>query len=316
MGAVPEVVEGGRRMPAPRATTNARRDVEDPRITEAYARRVAREAYAWAWPMVNMFNRRLASRRVTERGLLNGVEPVAPLNFLAMMPGPVDVRRAVALSEPGLAMGVGVLALDQSAVVLQVPDFGRRFWFYQAFDLRSERFATIGARHGTRPGFYLIAGPDWDGDKPDDILGVLPCPTSTGMLIPRVHPGDTSDELRVIREVLSMVDLYPVARYDGNVKARDWTRLPSLSPARDAIASQRVRPETFFELLPAALADAPPREGEEMRYDQALAVLDAASRDAGLHDAMIEEAIVAHRSLVEPQLDGLWLPSPVLRTPE
>ena len=30
------------------------------RITEAYARMVAREAYFWAWPMVNLYNRRLA----------------------------------------------------------------------------------------------------------------------------------------------------------------------------------------------------------------------------------------------------------------
>ena len=30
------------------------------RITEGYARMVARDAYFWAWPMVNIYNRRLA----------------------------------------------------------------------------------------------------------------------------------------------------------------------------------------------------------------------------------------------------------------
>jgi hypothetical protein len=36
--------------------------VPDTRLTEAYARMVACEAYFWAWPMVNVYNRRLALR--------------------------------------------------------------------------------------------------------------------------------------------------------------------------------------------------------------------------------------------------------------
>src|SRR3954469_4627338 len=30
------------------------------KFTEEYARHVARDAYFWAWPLVNMYNRRLA----------------------------------------------------------------------------------------------------------------------------------------------------------------------------------------------------------------------------------------------------------------
>ena len=33
------------------------------RITEAYARHVARDAYFWAWPMMNIYNRRLAFKQ-------------------------------------------------------------------------------------------------------------------------------------------------------------------------------------------------------------------------------------------------------------
>jgi hypothetical protein len=45
------------------------------KITEAYARMVARDAYFWAWPMVNIYNRRLTFKQAPEAGLMNGVLP-------------------------------------------------------------------------------------------------------------------------------------------------------------------------------------------------------------------------------------------------
>ena len=46
---------------------NARAAVPGPvpgtRITEAYARLLARDAYFWAWPMANIYNKRLAFGR-------------------------------------------------------------------------------------------------------------------------------------------------------------------------------------------------------------------------------------------------------------
>src|SRR5690349_16261527 len=55
------------------------------KITEGYARMVARDAYFWAWPMVNIYNRRLAFSKCPEPCLMNGVLPFAPLNALAML---------------------------------------------------------------------------------------------------------------------------------------------------------------------------------------------------------------------------------------
>jgi hypothetical protein len=45
-------------------------------------------------------------------------------------------------------------------VVLQVPDFGERFWVYSLYDARSDEFSTIGRQYGTEPGNYLVVGPD------------------------------------------------------------------------------------------------------------------------------------------------------------
>ena len=43
-------------------------------------------------------------------------------------------------------------------------DFGDRFWVYQIVDQRTDSFAQVGKMYGTKPGFYLLAGPlEWNG---------------------------------------------------------------------------------------------------------------------------------------------------------
>src|SRR5262249_22833822 len=55
------------------------------RITDAYARMVARNAYFWAWPMINIYNKRLAFAQAPEPGLMGGILPVAPVNRVSML---------------------------------------------------------------------------------------------------------------------------------------------------------------------------------------------------------------------------------------
>ena len=44
-----------------------------------------------------------------------------------------------------------------------MPDFGDRFWVYAHYDARTDEFSEIGKQYGTKPGFYLLAGPGWKG---------------------------------------------------------------------------------------------------------------------------------------------------------
>src|SRR5215471_6150376 len=140
------------------------------RITEAYARMVARDAYFWGWPLVNIYNKRLAFAQIPEPGLMNGVLPGAPLNQMGMLTDYVEPsERFVACPNQDVVYGGGVFALDQSPVVVQVPDFGKRFWVYQIVDLRTDSFADLGAMYWTKPGFYLLVGPNWKGETPKGI---------------------------------------------------------------------------------------------------------------------------------------------------
>jgi Protein of unknown function (DUF1254) len=78
-------------------------------------------------------------------------------------------QRYITCPSQDLIYGFGILDLAREPVVVQVPDFGKRYWVYQATDLRTDGFADLGTMYGTKPGFYLLAGPDWDGKVPPGI---------------------------------------------------------------------------------------------------------------------------------------------------
>jgi hypothetical protein len=276
------------------------------KISEAYGRLVARDAYFWAWPMVNIYNRRLAFKQAPEPGLMNGVLPFAPLNTMAMLHDYVaPEQRWVACPNQDVVYGAGIAALDETPVVVQVPDFGSRFWVYQVVDLRTDSFADMGAMYGTEPGFYLLAGPAWKGDVPPSIKKVFRARTGTAFVVPRVFQDDTAEDRRAIQPVIAGIDIYPLSQFDGKMKQHDWSRLPKLaSPTGDTGAAETawVFPEKFFDELPLVLKDAPPLPGEAARYAEVLAVVDAAQKDPTLKQALIDEARKAEKELVDPLL--------------
>ena len=276
------------------------------KITEAYARMVARDTYFWAWPMVNIYNRRLAFRQAPEAGLMNGVLPFAPLNTMSMLHDYIQPeQRWVACPNQDVAYGAAIAALDETPVVVQVPDFGSRFWVYQVVDLRTDSFGEIGAMYGTRPGFYLLAGPNWNGRVPQGITQVFRAKTGTAFVVPRVFMDDTAEDRQAIQAVISAIDVYPLAQFDGKMKTHDWRKLPTLkSPTADDGSGETkwVFPDRFFDELPAVLADAPPLPGEEARHAEIRALLEAAKKDPALKAAMIDEATKAEKELVDPLL--------------
>jgi hypothetical protein len=269
------------------------------KITEAYARLVARDIYFWAWPLVNVYSRRLAFANVPDI-VMSGPVPAAPPNRLGMLTDYIEPQeRLVACPNQDVVYGVGVLALDLSPVVIQVPDFGNRFWVYQLVDLRTDSFVQLGKMYATTPGFYMLVGPDWHGEVPKGITKVFRSSTNTGFVAPRVFQDDTPEDKRAVQNVLQQVLMYPVSEYDGTMKSRDWSKLqkiPSQSEGNEEV--KWVVPEKFFDELPAVLADAPPMPGEEMRYAQVIAVLDAMKSDRNLKQAMIAAATEADKEIV------------------
>ena len=185
--------------------------------------------------------------------------------------------------------------------MIQVPDFGDRFWVYQVVDLRTDSFVQLGKMYGTTPGFYLLVGPHWNGEVPKGITRVFRSSTNTGLAAPRVAQNDTPEDKRAIQSVLPGIMMYPLAEYDGRMKTKDWANLPKApAPPSGAEETPWVLPDKFVDELPAVLADAAPLPGEEARYAQVLAVVTAARNNPAIKQAMTEGAKEADEKLVKP----------------
>lgn len=270
----------------------------------SYIKTVAKAAYIWGWPMVNIHNRHLVFSKVPENGLGDGVLPVAPLNRLTMLTDYIQPEeRAVATPNQDVAYGFGIFSLEKEPAVFQVPDFGNRFWVYQLGDQRTDTLGGAGRMYGTKPGFYMVVGPNWKGKTPKGIQGVYRSPTNIAYIIPRAFLDDTAQDRQAIRPLVSQIMAYPLSEYDGKMKTKDWTKIPTLSdPAGGKQGSgaetQWVKPEAFFKELPAILKEVPPQRGEEALYAWFQSLVDAAAKDPAIADTLQQAAVEADKEMM------------------
>lgn len=297
----------------PAAPAQEKGPVPGTRLTEAYVRQVAQSAHTWAWPMMNLRARFVAYSPLPAPGLAGGVLPVAPPNHLGMLRDYIEpTERAVACPNQDVVYGQCVTDFSKDAVVVQVPDFGDRFWVYQVVDQRTDSFAGLGKMYGTKPGFYLLAGADWKGKVPEGITATFSCPTKHGALFPRVFQTDEHADKKAVQEVLAKINAYPLSQFDGKVKTTDWSKVQVYPGPQGDAEVKWVEAEKTVDVLPAILDEVPPLPGEEAMYAQFRAVLDAVKKDEKLKEAFTKATVDAEKEIVTPlfQFRHYGLPLP------
>ena len=192
-------------------------------------------------------------------------------------------------------------------------DFGDRFWVYQIVDQRTDSFAQVGKMYGTKPGFYLLAGPNWNGTAPSGITGVFHAKTMLGVVIPRVFKDDTPEDTQAVQPIISKIMMYPLSKFTGQQQTRDWAKAPKFPSASQGEGETKwVDPKTFFDELPDVLKEVPPLPGEEAIYQNIQSVLEAAKSDPKLHAALVASADHAEENLITPlfQFHNWGIPLP------
>ncbi len=271
-------------------------------MTNEYVQMVGQMAYVWGWPLVNMGNRSIAFNELPAPGLIGGVLPAA-FNGVCMLSDYVSSdQRAVACPNQDVAYGFGVSQLDQDAIVVQVPDFGDRFWVYALYDQRTDEISSLGQAYGTKPGFYLVVGPHWNGEIPEGITAVIHSSTDMMLAIPRVFMDDTAEDRAAIQPLVNQISFYPLAKFTGEMQIVEWTKAP-IYPAPASFSGSAetkwVVPETFFDLLPAVMKNVPPLPGEEALYGWINSVLDAAAEDPQVAATLRETAIATEKEMFD-----------------
>lgn len=270
-----------------------------------YAKVIGRMAYVWGWPMVNMLNRSQTITKAPKAGLLGGILPVAPQGYVSMLHDYiVPSETFVTCPNQDVAYGLGFFSLDEQPVIFQVPDFGDRFWVYALYDQRTDQFGQVGKPYSTKPGFYLLVGPNWKGEKPEGVEAIVRSPTALANTIPRIFMDNTAEDRKAIQEKLNQVAFYPLSDFDGKMKTIDWKKSPTIpNPAATSASGGETKwvvPEKFFDELPAVLDMVPPQPGEEALYGQFRLLLDAAAKDPAIKQALVEVAKETEQAVIKP----------------
>ncbi|QBR01508.1 DUF1254 domain-containing protein [Paraburkholderia pallida] len=273
-----------------------------------YAQVIARMAYVWGWPMVNMLNRYSRITQAPYPGLLNGVLPAAPRGQVAMLHDYIDPAQTfVTCPNQDVVYGLGFFSLDEEPVVAQVPDFGDRFWVYALYDARTNQFGHLGKPYKSRPGFYLLVGPNWKGSKPAGITDIIRCPTVIGNAIPRVFMNDTDEDRKAIQPVINQIVFYPLKQFDGHIKKIAWKDAPIIKPPSQAQTDNAeggetkwVIPEKFFDQFDRVLDNMPPLPGEEALYAQFRSLMEVANRDQDIKKLLVQTAVDTERVVIAP----------------
>jgi hypothetical protein len=293
-------------VPIPQIAAEVPGPVPGNTMTNAYIQQVGRMAYVWGYPLVNAHNRRAAFAEAPEPGLLGGVVPVAPVGFNQMLTDYLKPDETfIVCPNQDVAYGAGFTALDKEPTVVQVPDFGDRFYVYALYDQRTDEIARIGKQYGTKPGFYMIVGPNWKGKVPKGVTAAVRSSTDLVFVVPRVFKEATPEDTAAVQSVIDRIVMYPLSQFDGKMKTKDYGKSPHFpvppSPANAPKGESKwVNPATYYDELPVVMKEVAPLPGEEALYRWIASVWDAAEKNPDTKKALVESFAAADTELVGP----------------
>lgn len=269
-----------------------------------YAKAIAQMAYLWGWPMVNMINRRNRITQAPYPGLVGGILPAAPRGQIGMLHNYIEPSETfVTCPNQDVVYGLGFFDLDAEPVVIQVPNFRDRFWVYALYDQRTDQFGRLGKPYGTKPGFYLLVGPRWKGNKPAGITEIVRSSTRLSNAIPRIFQDDTPEDKKAIQSVINQVVAYPLKDFTGKMKTIGWATVKDIpAPPQDASSGETkwVVPETFFDQFGEVLENVDPLPGEQSMFAQFRLLMTLAAKDPELKKLLVETAIESEDKIIHP----------------
>jgi hypothetical protein len=274
---------------------------------EEYAYSLGLQAYVWGFPWIYL-------SQLCWLWTSQGGKAVAAASGKAMPSAPMNaIFNAPNLVTPATSDGgspncdtlysTAWLDLSREPLVLSVPAVTDRFYSIQLASISSDNFAYVGlVATGNAAGNYLVAGPNWFGVVPDDVMDVLArCPTPVAFMLGRTGVNDGSQkDLDGAHAAQNGYALTPLSRW----------RQPQLpagpSPhAQVPVGFDIEQPRGTWESLNRAMTQNPP--GVYPATDQTPLVNLFATIGVGPGQQLAAQTQATRRGLERAANDGLGL---------
>jgi hypothetical protein len=231
-------------------------------VTPEQARAIAKDAYIYGFPMVDNY-------RIQYAYFVNKEDPEYKggwneIRNTARVYTPEDKAVQTPNSDtPYSAVGAD---LRTEPLVLTVPPIEQdRYYSLQFIDGYTYNFAYVGSRTtGNSGGKYLLAGPNWKGDKPEGINEVIRSDTDLAFVLYRTQlfgPSDL-DNVKKIQAGYQVAPLSVHLNQPAPAQAQPIDFVPPLTAEQERTSPQ------FFEILNFVLQFAPTSPNEKSLRDR------------------------------------------------
>lgn len=174
------------------------------------AKAIAKEAWIYAFPM--MMNYRTMNLYALDKTYSDYAGGFNKFKHYAKIFTPADT--AVVTPNNDTPYSWAILNLADEPVVLEVPAVKNRYYSFQLVDLYTYNFAYIGSRTtGDNAGKYLIAGPDWKGEKPAGINKVIQSETNLIILLGRTELKMAAGDIENVKKIQAQYQLTPLHEF-------------------------------------------------------------------------------------------------------
>jgi hypothetical protein len=210
------------------------------------ARVIAKEAYLYAFPMVEAYKTLYA--QAVDKGGPNYKAPFNQIGNTAQVFTPKDT----AIITPNSDTPYSMMWMDLRAepLVLTLPEIdAKRFYHVQLIDLYTQNFAYLGKRAtGSKGGNFLVAGPGWKGETPPGIQKMVRSETEIAYALYRTQLFGAAD-IENVKKIQAQYKVQPLSAFLGQAPPPaapviDW---PKPEP-RSMTMAMTTTPEIFSYL--------------------------------------------------------------------
>ena len=213
-------------------------------ITPAEARAIAKEAYIYGFPVVDSY--RILYSYFVDR---SSPEYKAAWNEKVANNARVFTPADTAMQTPNSDTPYSQLGLDLRAepMVLTMPPVeSGRYYTAEVNDLYTYISGYVGSRTtGNDAGSYMIAGPDWKGETPAGIKGVIPSETQLSFVFYRTQLF-RPDDIENVKKIQAGYKVQPLSAFLGKPAPPPASKIDFMKPI--SAEEQRTSLEFFNEL--------------------------------------------------------------------
>jgi hypothetical protein len=281
---------------------------------EAYVEALSRIVYYWGYPAIDVLSRTGQWETMKDGpGVILGIFPGGPANtasYLADYMAPSQ-RMVVTPNNDTIYMN-SFCDLGREPAVIQTPSQvpSGHYWTIQVADAFATVIYQLGSASGTPAGKWLLAGPDWKGERPHDFLDILRMPTNLCWVPGRSFAAHSEQSKKQARAVLGQMRVYPLSQdkpgpqhVDVEAIARNAVFPPGVTAeavATDpyAFRPEWVKPASFWDDLERFLAMNPTvGPTDAAMAEQARTLIALRKSDPAYRSLLDHAAIAAHAAL-------------------